>query len=154
MTSILDPSFKYVPSGKTNIRKTFDHYRNPTGYSLNQTVKIEMSDVDRITSLAGKASVLIEQGVEFNSRPPRYLFTGLDSLKLEMIQAATENAKFRAEKLAHTADRKVGAPTSARVGVFQIRPRHSQEVSGMGISDISSVEKEIVSTVHINFIVE
>jgi len=137
-----------------NIYKNYDRDRVLTGYSLNQTVKVEMSDVSRVTRLAKNASVLIEQGVEFNSRPPQYLFTGLDSLKLEMIQVATENAKLRAEQLAHTTERSVGAPTSARVGVFQIRPRHSQDVSGMGISDVSSIEKEIVSTVHISFIIE
>ncbi|MBN1212977.1 MAG: SIMPL domain-containing protein [candidate division Zixibacteria bacterium] len=137
-----------------NICKIYDRERVLTGYSLNQTVKVEMADVGRITRLARSASVLIEQGVEFNSRPPQYLFTGLDSLKLEMIQVATENAKLRAERLAHTTDRSVGAPTSARVGIFQIRPRHSQDVSGMGISDVSSVEKEIVSTAHISFILE
>ena len=136
------------------IYKNFNREREITGYSLSQTVKVEMADVDRVTRLAKRASSLIEQGVEFNSSPPRYLFTGLDSLKLEMISAATENAKMRAEQLARTTGREVGSPTSARVGVFQIRPLHSQEVSGMGMSDVSSIEKEIVSTVHISFLID
>jgi hypothetical protein len=71
-----------------------------------------------------------------------------------MIRAATENAKLRAEQLAESTGKKVGAPRSARVGVFQIRPLHSQEVSGYGINDLSSIEKEIVCTVHISFMIE
>ena len=136
------------------IYKNYNREQVITGYSLNQTVKVEMADVDRITRLAKRASSLIDEGVEFNSMPPRYLFTGLDSLKLEMIQAATENAKMRAEQLARTTGREVGSPASARVGVFQIRPLHSQEVSGMGMSDVSSIEKEIVSTVHVSFLID
>ncbi|MFZ5979050.1 MAG: SIMPL domain-containing protein [Candidatus Zixiibacteriota bacterium] len=136
------------------IYKNYNREQTITGYSLNQTVKIEMGDVDRITRLAKKASSLIDDGVEFNSLPPQYLFTGLDSLKLEMIRAATENAKLRAEQLARTTGHEVGSPVSAQAGIFQIRPQHSQEVSGMGMSDVSSIEKEIVSTVHVSFLID
>lgn len=125
-----------------------------TGYDFRQQFKVELPDVNRIKKLAGDASSLIEAGFEFNSMPPRFLFTGLDTLKLEMIRAATENAQMRAHQLAATTGREVGPPVSAQVGVFQIRPRHSQEVSSMGISDVSSVEKEIVSTVHVSFLIE
>lgn len=113
-----------------------------------------MADVDRITQIARKSSSLIENGVEFESRPPSYIFTGLEPLKLEMIKAATENAKLRAEQLAESTGRKMGAPRLARVRVFQIRPLHSQEVSDYGINDQSSIEKEIVCTVYISFMIE
>lgn len=125
-----------------------------TGFNVSQTVRIELADVDRIRTLAQAASSLIQQGVQMESRPPQYLFTGLDTLKIGMIAQATENARQRAEQLAKTAGSTVGPPTSASVGVFQIRPLHSQEVSGYGISDVSSIEKEIVSTVHVNFLID
>jgi hypothetical protein len=140
--------------GTIQISKEYNRDRVLTGYTLRQTVTIELPDIARITKLAKQASALIERGVEFESRKPRYLYTELDALKLEMIKAATENAKLRAQQLAETTDREVGAPVSARVGVFQIRPRHSQEVSGMGLSDVWSIEKEIVSTVHVSFLIE
>ncbi len=137
-----------------NISKQYNRERVLTGYNLMQKVVLELDDVDRITKLAGETSSLIEKGVEFNSFPPRYLFTKLDELKLEMIKAATENSLLRAQQLAESTGKKVGAPTSARVGVFQIRPLHSQEVSSYGISDVSSVEKEIVCTVHMSYLIE
>ncbi len=140
--------------GTVQIQKNYNRDRVFTGYTLRQQVKVELPDVSRITALAKAASSLIEDGVEFESTRPRYLYTGLDSLKLEMIEAATENAKLRAQQIAETTDRTVGAPTSARVGVFQIRPLHSQEVSSYGISDVTSIEKEIVSTVHVSFLIE
>lgn len=140
--------------GTIQISKDYNRDREIIGYTLRQTVTVELPDIERIIRLAKEASSLIERGVEFESRKPRYLYTELDALKLEMIRAATENAKLRAQQLAETTGRTVGAPVSARVGVFQIRPLHSQEVSGMGLSDVWSIEKEIVSTVHVSFLIE
>ena len=137
--------------GTLSLTKNYNRERVITGYTLRQKVTVELEDVDRISRLANQASSLIEKGVEFESMAPRYLFTKLDEMKLEMIQAATENAKFRAEKLAESTGRGVGAPRSARVGVFQIRPLHSQQVSDYGINDVTSIDKEIASTVHVSF---
>ena len=103
-----------------SIKKNFNRDRVAVGFNLARSVRLELSDVTAISDLAGEASRLIEQGVMIQSRPITYLFTGLDSLKLEMIQSATENAKERATRLAGTTGHKVGAPTSAKVGVFQI----------------------------------
>ena len=75
-------------------------------------------------------------------------------MKLEMIKAATENAKLRAEQLANTTGKKVGSPQTAKVGVFQIRPSHSQDVSDYGINDVRSIDKEIACTVHISFLID
>ena len=140
--------------GPVQIDRAMNREGMLTGYRLYQRVTLELADVDRVSQLAREASALIAKGVELTSQPPRYLFTGLENLKIEMIKAATENAKVRAQQLAETTGRKVGAPVSARVGVFQIRPRNSQEVSDYGINDVSSLDKEIVSTVSVAFQIE
>jgi len=140
--------------GPVNLNKNYDRDRVFNGYSLRQNFKIELDDVERITNLAKDVSELIENGVEVESWQPQYLFTRLNEVKLEMIQEATENAKLRAEQLAKTTGKKVGSPQSARVGVFQIRPSHSQEVSDYGINDVRSINKEIACTVHISFLIE
>lgn len=137
-----------------NINKRFNRDGDLTGYELTRLVSMENSNVEAITSLAVEASGLIEHGIMIRSRPVTYLFTGLDSLKLEMIQMATENAKERALRLANTTEHDVGAPIGASVGVFQIRALRSQEVSSWGVSDVSSIDKEIVSTVHVEFLID
>ncbi|MEW5701109.1 MAG: SIMPL domain-containing protein [Candidatus Zixiibacteriota bacterium] len=140
--------------GAVQIAKNMNREGVLTGYSLRQTLKVALDDIDRVTSLSRTASSLVEAGIEFYSGSPRYLFTGLDALKIDMIRAATENAKLRAHQLAEITGRKVGAPASARVGVFQIRALNSQEVSDMGMSDERSIDKEIVSTVTVSFLFE
>lgn len=140
--------------GTVNLHKSRNREQVITAYNLGQNIRVQMPDVPRITKLAKDASTLIEQGIEFESRAPQYIFTKLDSLKIEMIRLATENAKLRAEELASASGMAVGSPRSARVGVFQIRPLHSQAVSDYGINDQSSIEKEIGCTVHINFLIQ
>lgn len=148
---IADTSYGLRP---VRINRNMNREGQIVAYTLVQTFNIEMPDVEKVKFLSEEASVLIEQGVMIESRPPKYLVTSLDNLKIEMIRAATENAKMRAEQLAGSTGHKIGAPTSANVGVFQIRALHSQDVSSRGVSDVSSIYKEIVSTVHVNFLIE
>ncbi|HEX2896922.1 MAG TPA: SIMPL domain-containing protein [candidate division Zixibacteria bacterium] len=137
-----------------NIITNYNRERQIVDYTLSRTIQVEMADVERLGKISESASELIKDGVLFESRTPQYLVSELDTLKVEMIRAATENAKIRAEELARTTGNSIGAPRTASVGVFQIRPRHSQEVSSYGISDVTSIEKEIVLTVHIEFLID
>jgi hypothetical protein len=140
--------------GTVQINKSSERPDRPASFTLVQTVRFESPDVARLTALSQQASALIEKGIELMSRNPRYLCTKLENLKIEMIKATTENARLRADQLAQTTGRKVGAPSAARVGVFQIRPLNSQEVSDYGMSDVTAIEKEIVCTVQISFLIE
>jgi len=88
---------------------------------------------------------LIDQGIELNSGAPGYFYRGLDDLKVEMLARATENAKQRAENMAKATGNRIGAIRSARMGVFQITPGTSTEVSDMGINDTSSLEKKVIA---------
>ena len=43
---------------------------------------------------------LLNQGVQFYSESPRYYYTKLADLKIQMISKATQDARLRAEKIA------------------------------------------------------
>jgi len=121
------------------------------GYRLVQTVEVRSSDVDRIGTLARQSTELIRQGVRFESNPPEYLVTGLADLKVEMLAAATRDARARALEMARNAGSKVGRLRAARMGVFQVTPTNSTMVTDYGINDTSSLEKDITSVVSVSF---
>lgn len=120
-------------------------------YELNQTVEISSDDIDRITEISRNATDLIDQGVTFQSYPPQYFYTKLSELKIDMIARATGDAKLRAEKMLEVTGSVVGKLTDARVGVFQITPLYSNEISDYGINDTSSIMKEITAVVECTF---
>jgi len=123
----------------------------PEGYRLVQTVELRSRDVERLERLARESTELIRQGVRFESYPPEYLVTGLADLKVEMLAAATRDAKARASEMARNAGSKVGRLRSARMGVFQVTPANSTMVTDYGINDTSSIEKDITSVVSVSF---
>lgn len=120
-------------------------------YELNQNVEISSDDIDRITEISRNATDLIDQGVTFQSYPPQYFYTKLSELKIDMIARATGDAKLRAEKMLEVTGSVVGNLTDARVGVFQITPLYSNEISDYGINDTSSIMKEITAVVECTF---
>lgn len=125
-----------------------------TGYSLRQQVEVRSTDVERIAQIAREATELINQGILLESNSPQYLYTKLSDLKVEMLGEAARDAKTRAEQIAASTGNKIGTLRSARMGVMQITAADSTEVSDSGISDTSSIEKDVTAVVNISFAVE
>lgn len=120
-------------------------------YRLSQTVTIESSEVDAITKLSRDSSELMKDGVDFQSMNPQYYYTKIADLKVSMIGLATKDAKMRAEQISENTGSVIGDLKSAKMGVFQITPLYSTDVSDMGINDTSSLEKEITAVVTCSF---
>jgi hypothetical protein len=124
------------------------------GYRLQQGVEIRSSDVDRITRISRESTELINQGVALESQQPQYLYTKLGDLKVEMQAEAAKDAKERAERISQAVGSKTGKLRSARMGVLQITPAFSNEVSDYGINDQSSLQKDITAVTTLEFEVE
>lgn len=97
------------------------------GYQLTQNVKIEANDVENVEAVAREITELLNKGVQFNSTPPRYYYTKLADLKIEMISKATEDARLRAERIAENSGGSLGELKNANMGVFQITGQNSGE---------------------------
>lgn len=97
------------------------------GYELRQSVKIESKNVELIENVSREITELLNRGVQFNSTPPRYYYTKLADLKIEMISKATEDARMRAEKIAENSGGSLGELNNAGMGVFQITGQNSGE---------------------------
>jgi hypothetical protein len=121
------------------------------GYRLQQGVEIRSTDVDGITRISREATELINQGIALESMAPEYLYTKIQEAKVEMLAAAARDAKLRAEQIAEATESEIGAVRAARMGVLQITPAYSVEVSDYGINDTSSLEKDITAVVSMEF---
>jgi len=123
------------------------------GYSLTQRVTIESTDVDKIERVSREVTDLINFGLEFYSQQPKYYYTKLNELKIEMIAAATEDARVRAEQIADNANSSLGRLKTASMGVFQIIGQHSNEDFSWGGSfNTSSKMKTATITVRLEFV--
>ncbi|MBU1086883.1 MAG: SIMPL domain-containing protein, partial [Candidatus Omnitrophica bacterium] len=87
-------------------------------------------------------------------KDPKFINTKIEDLKLEMIGMATANAKDRAQVVSKQGKFSLGPIASVRIGVFQITPLNSTEISDYGMNDTSSIEKEIKSVVEIEYFVK
>jgi hypothetical protein len=125
--------------------------RTIPGYRVRQAFQIESSDVPGTTALAGRtAEAMLGAGVPYDATLS-YLYTKIAELRLEMLEAATADAKNRAQTIAKGAGVAIGAARNARVGVFQITAKNTTEVDDYGAFDTTSVEKEITSVVSVTF---
>ncbi|NPA36476.1 MAG: SIMPL domain-containing protein [Chlorobi bacterium] len=112
------------------------------GYLLTQSVTIQSKDVKKVENISREITELLNKGVQLYSQPPRYYYTKLADLKIEMISKATKDARVRAEKIAEFSGGKLGKLVSARMGVFQITGQYSKEdYSWGGTFNTSSKEK-------------
>jgi hypothetical protein len=125
-----------------------------TAYRLTQTFSISTKQIATVEKVAARISDLFEQGVPVSADPVQYVSTQLAEARVEALKKATQDARERAETLVSGLDAKLGAARSANVGVFQVTPRNSTEVSDYGIYDTSTREKDVTAVVTITFRLE
>ena len=144
-----------VSSITTTTLKKMDSNGNETseitGYTLRQEIEVKSTDVDKIAQIAREATELINQGILIESNAPRYYYTQIGDLKIEMLGEAAKDAKVRAEKIAASTGNSIGAVRTARMGVLQITPADSTDVSDSGIYDTSTIDKDMTAVVNIGF---
>ncbi len=125
------------------------------GYILTQSLQIESNNVEKVEKISRKITELLNKGIRFYSVSPRYYYTRLADLKIEMISKATEDARSRAEKIAENSGGKLGDLKSAKMGIFQITGQNSkEEYSWGGTFNTSSKEKTASITMKLNYSIQ
>lgn len=126
------------------------------GYRLRQSVNVETNDVDKMETVAREVTELLNMGLEFESYAPRYYYTKLAQLKIEMLAAASTDARKRAEIIAKNAGGGLGTLRNAAMGVFQITAPYSDDESYSygGSFNTSSKNKKASITARLEFGIE
>ncbi|WP_037320300.1 SIMPL domain-containing protein [Salegentibacter sp. Hel_I_6] len=125
------------------------------GYQLTQNVKIESNDVELVEGVAREITELLNKGVQFNSTPPRYYYTKIADLKIEMISKATEDARLRAERIAENSGGSLGELKNANMGVFQITGQNSgEDYSWSGTYNTADKKKTASITMRLDYEIE
>lgn len=123
-----------------------------SGYSLQQWIVIQSSDVESIYKLSQEAAgYFIDQGILFTSQGVEYYYSKLGDLKMDLIAEATANAKARAEQIAASTDSRIGLLQSAGIGVFQVTAVNSTDISDYGYYDTGSIDKKVTAVVRASF---
>lgn len=139
-----------VGSGQDRIqRKIF------RGYRLSQAVTVNSFDVELVEAVSRGVTDLLEQGVPVTSSEPQYFYTKLGDLKIEMLAEAAKDARVRAENILEKASgAKIARIRDADMGVINVNPANSTATSWEGNNDTTSLEKDIITIVHVTYELE
>ncbi len=124
------------------------------GYRLTQKATIESPEVESVMKLDRDSTALVANGLVFTPAPIGFIYTKSAEAKVEMLADATRDARARADQIALQGGRRIKELRSARMGVFQITALHSNETSGLGVNDTTSLEKTITAVVNTTFRLE
>lgn len=114
-------------------------------YLINQTVLVRSTQPDVVAAASQKVAELVNEGVvlssgeQYGNGGPSFVFTGLSTIKPEMIAQATARAREAAQQFAEDAGSSLGGIRQANQGYFEILPRDQAQ----GINEASQVRKTI-----------
>jgi hypothetical protein len=114
-------------------------------FIVSQTITLTTRSIDRAAAAGSRAADLVRVGVVLSNSGVTYRFTGLNSLKPDMITEATRNARAAATRFAQDSGSEVGPIRSANQGVFSISA--ASAASGGGEGDAGDVSTQADSSV-------
>ncbi len=129
------------------------------GYTATQTISFSSKKnpelMKKIETVIDQTAELINSGIQFNPNQVQYTFSDLPSLKHDLIEKATQDAKERAQKIVKTGKGDMGKLKDASMGVFQITGKGSvEEDSYGGTNDTYSKDKTARITVRLAYILD
>lgn len=136
-------TYKTLPNGNTTNEIAY--------YNISQPMYVSSKDVQKVKALSTELQALIINGIDIDAYNPEYFYSKLANDKVAMLEEATKDAKQRADAMLKATHNRTGKIQSVRMGVFQITPEDSTNVSDMGISDTSTIEKKITSVANVTF---
>ncbi|MFT3686428.1 MAG: SIMPL domain-containing protein [Phycisphaerales bacterium] len=125
--------------------------RKVEGYTLSRRFTVSTADVKRAEGAAAVVTELLKEGLRVESSAPRFYYTKLPDLKVAILGDASKDARSRADEIARNAGSVVGEVRSARMGVLQVVSPHSTEVSGEGVYDTATIDKDVTAVVSLEF---
>ena len=120
-------------------------------YNLYQPMHISSDNVELIKEISNDITGLINKGVDINVNPASYDYSKLPELKVTLLEKASQDAKNRASSMLKPSGNSVGKIQSVRMGVYQITPVDSTNVSDMGINDTTSIDKKVTAVANVSF---
>lgn len=99
-------------------------------YIAKNIITVYTSDIDTVLALMGKQSELLKKGIVTGGanqweNPVEFKYEGLNDIKPQMIEEATENARAAAKKFAKDSGSRLGKIKTANQGTFTIENRDS-----------------------------
>jgi hypothetical protein len=120
-------------------------------YNYTQPVEITADDVELIKNISTDISSLINQGIVITAYTPSYDYSKLPELKVSLLEKASTDARARAVSMLKPSHNRVGKISAVRMGVYQITPVDSTNVSDMGINDTSTIDKKVTAVANVTF---
>jgi uncharacterized protein len=124
-----------------------------TTYHVSQGFQVSTTRIDIVQAAATHLGELLERGIDVSADPLAFISTDLQQAKLDALGAATAEARERAQILVKGLGGSLGPVRASSLGVYQITPRNSTDVSNYGINDTSSRLKDVTAVVSATFAV-
>ena len=114
-------------------------------YKATSVITVTSSEVDKVRQLMRRQSELMKQGIaivseEYGNNSITYEFTGLNKIKPEMVEEATNNARTTAQKFAEDSDSRLGGIRNAQQGQFSIEDRDANTPYIKKVRVVNTVE--------------
>lgn len=129
------------------INVSYFNNRGVGQYTVRQRLTLRTTDIAKVQDAVRRQVELVRRGVRLeDGSNVAYTFTGLDTIKPEMVAAATKDARAAAEQFALDSGADVGSIRSATQGYFSISARDG-ESGGWGVNDTPNKKVRVVTTV-------
>jgi len=120
-------------------------------YNYNQSMSISADDAELIKDISTDITSLVNKGIAINVYTPSYDYSKLPELKVSLLEKASNDARNRAVSMLKPSHNRVGKISAVRMGVYQITPVDSTNVSDMGVNDTSTIDKKVTAVANVTF---